>query len=154
VTVREGEPLCRVGQVGDKVKVKVAIPGGRISEISEASREHDVEVRVRLRTFIEQQVIEGKLQQIASRSVTYKNSNVFMGTVIVPRVLREQAPRDGNSKGPKKLADVAGGKGNPGEVRVMQPGMTGKAKMVLPGKTTYASIYGRLIYRKVKYWMF
>lgn len=149
VTVREGEPLCRVGQVGDKVKVKVAIPGDRISEVHP-----DQPVRIRLRTFIEQHVIEGRLQQIASRSVTYKNSNVFMGTVVVPRVLREKDPGEGSSKGPKKLTGVAGGEGNPGQVRVLQPGMTGKAKVVLPGKTTYASIYGGLIYRKVKYWMF
>jgi multidrug resistance efflux pump len=129
VTVREGEPLCRVGQVAESVKVKVAIPGDRISEVETGQN-----VQISLRPFIEQRVIEGTLQQITSRSVTYKNSNVFMGTVVVARLLPA--------------------KENPGNELVLQPGMTGKAKVVLPGDTTYASIYGRLIYRKVKYWMF
>ena len=107
----------------------------------------DQTVRVKLRPFIEQHVIEAKIQDVAARSVTYKNSNVFMATAEVPRVFRAK-----NSE--PKMTEAVNAPDNPGEKLVLQPGMTGKAKIVLPEDTTYASIYARMIYRKVAYWMF
>ena len=131
VAVREGEPLCRVGDVGKEVKIRVAIPGRRVAETEPGQT-----VEVRLRPFIEQQVIEGTIENIAERSVTYKNANVFMADVIVPRRLEVK------------------GEGSEGRIYSLNPGMTGKAKVVLRGKTNYASIYGGMIYRKVKYWLY
>ncbi len=128
-TVNKGEPLCIIGELSKRVKVKVAVPDGRVSEVGKG-----YEVRISLRSLIEIPTIEGEIEKIAVRSVTYKKSNVFMADVIVPRV----AETEGQSK----------------QVRRLQPGMTGKANILLPGKTTYASIYARKVYRKVKYWMF
>ncbi|MFW5915124.1 MAG: efflux RND transporter periplasmic adaptor subunit, partial [Planctomycetota bacterium] len=129
VTASSGETLGRIGDVSEQVQVKVAIPGGRISEI-----ETDYPVEIRLRPLVEERIVEGNIRHISSRSVTYEESNVFMAEVVVPRTV----PAKDNSD----------------RILTLQPGMTGKGKVLLPGETTYASIYARKLYRNVSYWLF
>jgi multidrug resistance efflux pump len=130
VVVREGEPLCRVGSVSEKVRVKVAVPAENVSQVQNGR-----EVEIRLRPLITQELLRGRIESIAERSVTYLNSNVYMADVIV-----DNHPLPGSdSNSPLFL---------------LKPGMTGKAKVVLPGKSSLAGVYGGRLWRKLKYWLF
>jgi len=130
VTVDEGEPLCRIGAVEEQVRIRVAVPGDRVTEVWPQE-----EVEVLLRPYLEKAVLRGTVESVAERSVTYKNANVFMADVVVNNIVP--------SKGSGKIVKFQ-----------LKPGMTGKARIIKPAKSTYASIYGRLIYRTIKYWMY
>jgi multidrug efflux pump subunit AcrA (membrane-fusion protein) len=132
VTVQAGEPLCRVGAISQQVRVKVAVPGERVSEVKPG-----LETEVLLRPFLQERLLTGSIAAVAERSVNYKNTNVFMADVLLPNVRSPSA---------ENLAEAS--------QFDLKPGMTGKAKIVLPAKSTYLSIYGRLVYRKLKYWLF
>lgn len=130
VVVRSGELLCRIGQVGERVRIRVAVPAERAAEV-----EAGQQVELHLRPLVTERTIRGTIEDVASRSVTYKNANVFMADVIVENPLT-RTQEDGS---PSYL---------------LKPGMTGKAKVILPEKSVYASIYGRMLYRKLKYALF
>jgi len=72
---------------------------------------------------------------VAERSVTHKNANVLMADIYVANWLARTAEGDVPQY-------------------VLKPGMTGKAKIIRPEKSTYFSIYGRLLHRKLKYWLY
>jgi len=127
--MRAGESLCRIGSIGRQVKVRIAVPDDRIADIAEG-----MEVEIRLRPLIAQEPLRGHIAEVAERSVTYKNANVFMADVIVQNSVAQSPEGE-----PQYL---------------LKPGMTGKAKIIRPGKTNYASVYGKLLYRKLKYWLF
>jgi hypothetical protein len=129
VVVRAGETLCRIGSIGERVKVKVAVPDERITDVAVG-----MPVEIRLRTLIAEKPIEGRITALAEASVTYKNANVFMADVLVDNTRAQSAEGE-----PQYL---------------LKPGMTGKAKIIRPGKSNYASIYGRLLWRKLQYWFF
>jgi len=130
VVVKEGEPLCRIGSIDEEVKIRIAVQADRIADVKEG-----MDVEIRLRPFVFERVIKGKIKSVAERSVTYKNSNVFMADVVVANTV---------------LEDSEGG----ARQYLLKPGMTGKAKIIRPGKSTYLSIYGRALARKLKYWLF
>jgi len=130
VTVRPGEDLCRIGSISERVKVKIAVPAARVSEVAVGD-----EVEIRLRPLITRNVIRGRIREVAERSKTYKNSNVFIADVIVDNPAYK-APDTGETS------------------YLLKPGMTGKAKTIRPGKSTYVKIYGNLLYRKLRYWLY
>jgi len=127
--VRAGEPLCRIGSIGQRVKVRLAVPDDRVSEVQKGQ-----EAEIRLRPLITEEVMRARIETVDERSSTYKNSNVFMANVFVKNSLAESP------------------EGQP-QYR-LKPGMTGKAKVILPGEKSYVSIYGRLLYRKLTYWLY
>lgn len=130
VVVREGEQLCRIGSIADRVRVRIAVPAERIADVEEGQQ-----VEIRLRPLIARKALRGTIETVAERSVTYKNANVFMADVVLPNSL-VQAP---DEESPQYL---------------LKPGMTGKAKIVRPGKSTYLYIYGGILHRKAKYWLY
>lgn len=125
VSVSEGERLTRMGQFREKVRVKVAVPASRIDDV-----EPGQDVTIRLQSFIEERAFDGRILRVSQRSVTYKKSNVFMARV----ELKNQYKKTGQP--------------------MLKPGMTGKAKVDLGTKSTYAMIYGGKLYRKVRYWLY
>ncbi len=127
--VRAGEPLCRVGSIAERVKVRLAVPDERADDVKQG-----LPVRIRLRPLVREEALEGEILRIGERSVTYKNSNVFMADVMIE-----------NTAAPSPEGEPQ---------YLLKPGMTGKARVVLPGKSTYFSIYGRLILRKLSYWLY
>jgi hypothetical protein len=130
VVVREGEPLCRIGSIGQRVLLRIAVPAGRAPEVRAGQA-----VEVRLRALLEEEVLRGRIERVADRSVTHKNANVFMAEMTVPN----------------RMVQVGeGGEAQP----LLKPGMTGKARVVRPERSTYLSIYGRALYRKLRYWLF
>lgn len=130
LVVPEGEPLCRVGNIHEKAKVRVAIEAARVLEVREG-----LEVEIRLRSRATEEVLEGEIDKLERHSVTYKNANVFMADVIVPNQVRK---------------DKAGGKPQ----LALKIGMTGKAKIIRDGESTYFAIYGGLLKRKLSYWLY
>ena len=129
-TVEAGQPLARIGSIRDRAQVKVAVPGTRISDVATG-----YEVEIHLRPLIIDRTLHGQITHLAERSVTYKKSNVFMATVPVEN---EQVKLPGKS----------------GTQPLLKAGMTGKARIVRPQKSSYAVIYAQKLWRKVKYWMF
>ena len=130
VVVKEGEPLCRIGSVTKDVKIRVAVPAERVDDVETGQK-----VEIHLRPLITEKTITGRIEKMAERSVTYENSNVFMADVFVDNIIRED-PEKGQSR------------------YVLKPGMTGKADVVRPGESTYFAIYGGMLYRKIKYWLY
>ena len=130
VVVKEGEPLCRIGSVTEEVKIRVAIPAERVDDVEE-----DQKVNIHLRPLITEKTITGRIEKIAERSVTYENANVFMADVFVDNIVRDDPDRDESRY-------------------VLKPGMTGKAKVIRPEKSTYFAIYSGILYRKIKYWLY
>lgn len=130
VVVREGEPLCRIGSIAPTVKVRIAVPAQHVDRIEEGQ-----EVEIRLRPLVAQKVLRGTIGKVAERSVTYKNANVFMADVVVHNPL-------------------AGSSGEESKAYLLKPGMTGKARIIQPGESTYFAIYGKMLYRRMKYWLY
>ena len=130
VTVKRGESLARIGSLRDKVRVKIAVPGERISDV-----EKDYEVEISLRPLIIDRTLHGRITHLSDRSTTYKNTNVFMATAPIENPI---------------VTDPGSGEKRP----LLKAGMTGKAQVIRPEKSTYAAIYGKKVWRKVKYWMF
>ena len=130
IVVREGEPLCRIGSIAERVMVRIAVPAERITEVEEG-----LVAEIRLRPLISKEPIRATVEQVAERSVTHKNANVFMTDIYVDNSLARTAEGDVPQY-------------------VLKPGMTGKAKIIRPEKSTYFSIYGRLLHRKLKYWLY
>jgi hypothetical protein len=130
VVVREGEPLCRIGSITDRVMVRIAVPAERVADV-----EKGLEVEIHLRPLISRRPMRATVEQLAERSVTYKNANVFMADAFVNNSLVRTPDSDAAQY-------------------LLKPGMTGKAKIIRPGKSTYFSIYGRLLHRKLKYWLY
>ncbi|MBA7698468.1 hypothetical protein ES703_107145 [subsurface metagenome] len=128
--VREGEQLCRIGSIADRVRVKIAVPAERVRDI-----ETGLEVQIQLRPLVSDEPLLGNIATIGQRSVTYKNANVYIADVIVDNALLVVS----GDEGPQYL---------------LKPGMTGKAKIIRAGKSTYVSIYGGMLLRKLKYWLF
>jgi multidrug efflux pump subunit AcrA (membrane-fusion protein) len=129
VTVSKGETLCRIGRIRDKVKVKVAIPAERICKV-----EFGQKVEIKLRPLLGRDTFEGEICCLAQRSVTYKESNVFMADVTLPNRYRTEGQASGEL--------------------LLKPGMTGKAYIYLGTDSCYLSIYARELYRKIRYWLF
>ena len=130
IVVKEGEPLCRIGSIDERVKIRIAVPADRVPDVKEG-----MTVEIRLRPFVFERVIKGAIESVAVRSGPYKNSNVFIADVVVANTV---------------LEDPDGGARH----YLLKPGMTGKAKVIRPDKSTYLSIYGRALIRKLKYWVF
>ena len=128
--VKAGQPLAQMGSIQDKARVKVAVPGTRISDVQTG-----YEVEIHLRPLIIDRTLKGEITQLANRSVTYKKSNVFMATVPVDN----------------PMVSVPG---KSGKTPLLKAGMTGKADIVRPKMSCYAAIYAKKLWRKVKYWMF
>jgi len=78
IPVREGQLLARVGTLGEKVRIMVAIPSERIRRV-EVGRP----VSIQLRSLVHKATLEGEITHISRRSENYESSNVFMATVIV-----------------------------------------------------------------------
>ncbi len=130
VVVREGEPLCRIGRIADRVTVRIAVPGERASEV-----EAGMPAQVQLRSLLDREPMHGEVERVAARSVNYKNANVFMADVTLENpVVR------------------LGGEGR--ERYLLKPGMTGKAAIIRPEQSTYLVIYGKVVLRKLEYWLF
>ncbi len=127
--VREGEPLCRIGSIA-RVRVKIAVPAERVRDI-----ETGLEVQIRLRPLVSDEPMLGNISTIGGQSVTHKNANVYIADVIVDNVLLAVS----GDEGPQYL---------------LKPGMTGKAKIIRSDKSTYLAIYGGMLVRKMKYWLF
>lgn len=131
VAVRQGEQLLRVGAFGDKARVRIAVPGASVKQVSEG-----LPVEIQLQAFLSKdgdsdtKLLKGEVMRLAKRSETYKNANVFMAEVEVD------------------LAE------NPVLREVLRPGMTGKARIIKPEKSTYLGIYWGRISRKIDYWLF
>jgi len=128
--VQEGEALCRVGSIAQQVRVRVAVPAERVSDVREGQ-----EVEIRLRPLIIDRILRGRIETLAERSVTYKNANVFMADVFVDNFpLEDPGPGGGRY--------------------LLKPGMTGKAKIVRERRASYFVIYGKVLYAKLKYWLY
>jgi len=125
VQVREGEPLCRVGDIFESVRVKVAVPASRIQDVKPG-----MAVEIQLRSLVHDRVLDGQIESISRRSENYKNANVFMADVVLPQM----TGRDG--------------------ARILKPGMDGKAKVIRPERSTYLRIYAGALGRKLQYWLF
>jgi len=128
IPVREGQLLCRVGSLSEKVRIMVAIPSERSHLV-----EPGADVTIQLRSLVHIQTIEGKIESISRRSENYESSNVFMATVVVPATVMS----DDGSEVPLSL----------------KPGMTGKANVILED-STYVRIFGGALLRKLDYWLF
>ncbi len=129
-TVTTGQPLAQVGSIQGQALVKVAVPGARVSDVQTG-----YEVEIHLRPLIIDRTLHGRVKTLASRSVTYKKSNVFMATVPVDN----------------PLVSVPG---KEGKRHLLKAGMTGKADIVPPEKSCYAAIYARDLWRTITYWVF
>jgi len=130
VMVQAGEPLCRIGSITQRVNVRVAVPAERVSDVREGQ-----EVEIQLRPLITEKTLSGHIQKLSDRSVTYKNANVFMADVLVDNLV---------------VADPDGG----GTRYLLKPGMTGKAKVIRSEESSYFIIYGKVLYSKLKYWLY
>jgi hypothetical protein len=131
MVVRPGEPLCEIGEIEEKVRIRIALPEEHVPEVEE-----NREVEVSLQPFVAGEVIKGRIESIAARSTTYKNANVFMVDVIVAN---------------RRVGDISGA--GPGDY-LLKPGMTGKARIKMGDDSTYLRIYGRMLLRKLRYWLF
>ncbi len=130
MVVSPGEPLCEIGHIAEKVRVRIAVPEADAPKVSA-----DQEVEIRLQSLLTQEVITGRIARVAQRSLTYQNTNVFIADVIVEN----------------RSATAAGGA--EGELLLM-PGMTGKARITIRGTSTYLKIYAGLLKEKIVYWLF
>ncbi len=130
VVVREGEPLCRIGSIAERVRLRIAVPAERAPDVHAGQA-----VEVQLRSLLTRKALRGTIAQVAERSVTYKNANVFMAELTVPNP-----------------AVPVGEEGEP--QFLLKPGMTGKARIIQDEESTYLSIYARAAYRKLRYWVF
>jgi multidrug efflux pump subunit AcrA (membrane-fusion protein) len=130
VAVRAGEPLCTVGAVAGKVRIRVAVPGEDVGRVAEGQ-----EVEIRLRPLVNREPLYGRIEGVAERSVNYKNANVFMADVLLDN---EQLQIPG--EGPPQY--------------LLKPGMTGKARILRGQEATYLRIYSGAVHRKLKYWLF
>ena len=131
MVVRPGEPLCEIGEIEEKVRIRIALPEEHMPEVEE-----NREVEISLQPFVAGEVIKGRIESIAARSTTYKNANVFMVDVIVAN---------------RRVEDISGA--GPGDY-LLKPGMTGKARIKMGGDSTYFRIYARMLLRKLRYWLF
>ncbi len=131
VVVRPGEPLCEIGEIQHKVRIKIAIPEADAQDVAEGQ-----EVQISLQPLVTGQTIVGAIEKVASRSTTYKNSNVFIADVIVEN---HRIGTEGGADGSDYL---------------LKPGMTGKAKIKKGDDSTYLKIYAGMLKRKFQYWLF
>lgn len=127
VTVTEGERLARVGASHEKVKIKIALPSNRVTEVEE-----DSQANIGLQPLLGYEDISATIRAIADRSVNYKDTNVFMATAVIPN----------------RREDVGGNR------PLLKAGMTGKARIIVPEDSTYFLIYGRRLLRQLRYWFF
>jgi len=131
MVVRAGEPLCEIGQIRDRIRIRIAVPEADAPRVARGQK-----VEITLEPLVAKEVLEGTIRHIASRSMTYKNTNVFMAAVVVHNRTAPRAP------------------GQQGHEYLIKPGMTGKARINIEQVSSYISIYARALKRKLQYWLF
>jgi multidrug efflux pump subunit AcrA (membrane-fusion protein) len=128
--VKEGELLCRIGHIASEMLVRIAVPAERAAEVRAGQA-----VELRLRPLVTEEAMRATIRDVALRSVTYKNTNVFMASAVI-----ESPVVNPDAEGSARY--------------LLKPGMTGKAKILLPEDSTYAAIYAGRLYRKLHYALF